>query len=81
MLLQDPEPTFKSEDNIETWKGFRADVWAAYGKIAKQGDRVGEKLGEFKNKLEKLCRPIIDHEYGKVPRKGILGRIVDGLGT
>jgi hypothetical protein len=36
MLLHDPEPQFRSEDNIETWNGFRADVWGAYGKLSRQ---------------------------------------------
>lgn len=80
MLLRDPEPTFKSQDNLETWNGFRADVWPAYGKVAKQGDKVGQKLSEFKAKMAGLCRPIIDREYGKVPRRGIVGRIADWLG-
>ena len=46
MLLRDPEPPFKSQDNAETWDRFRADVWPAYGKVAKGGDKVGQKLSE-----------------------------------
>jgi hypothetical protein len=56
MLLQDPEPTLKSQDNLETWNQFRADVWPAYGKLAKRGDQVGQKLSEFKKEMENLCR-------------------------
>jgi hypothetical protein len=80
MLLRDPEPTFKSEDNLETWKGFRADVWLGYGASAKQGDKVGLKLAEFKDKMERLCRPIINREYGKVLQRGVFGRIADWFG-
>jgi hypothetical protein len=80
MLLRDPEPTVKSQGNSETWNSFRADVWPAYGKLAKGGDKVGQKLSEFKTKMENLCRPIIDREYGKAPRKAVLGRITDWLG-
>lgn len=65
MLLQDPQPTHKSPDNIETWKGSRADVWSAYGSLAKQGDKVGNKLADFKAKLEGLCRPVVDRMYGR----------------
>jgi hypothetical protein len=55
MLYRNPEPDFKSSDNLETWNSFRADVWPAYGKLAK---------ADFKDRLEKLCRPVIDREYG-----------------
>ena len=73
MLLRDPEPTFRSEDNLKTWDRFRADIWDAYGPLAEGGDRVGEKLTEFRTRMEALCRPIIDREYGKVPRKPLDG--------
>jgi hypothetical protein len=79
MLLGDPEPTFKSQDNLETWNRFRADVWPAYGKVAKGGDQVGQKLSEFKTKMENLSRPIIDREYGKMSRKSVVGRVADWL--
>jgi len=69
MLLRDPQPTLKRQDNLETWNQFRADVWPAYGQLAKGGDKVGKKLSEFKSKMEKLCRPIINQEYGKSVRK------------
>ena len=65
MLYRNPEPDFKSSDNLETWNSFRADVWPAYGNLAKQGDQVGKKLSDFRERLEKLCRPVIDREYGR----------------
>lgn len=79
MLLREPEPSVKSRNNLETWDRFRADIWAEYGDRAKGGDKVGQKLSEFKTKMENLCRPIIDREYGKVPRKGVVGRVADWL--
>jgi hypothetical protein len=69
MLLRDPKPSVETPDNLETWNRFRADVWPTYGSRAKGGDRVGQKLSEFKTKMESLCRPIIDREYGKKLRK------------
>jgi len=72
MLLHDPEPTLKSQGNLETWDRFRADVWPAYGHVAKGGDEVGQMLSDFKGKMENLCRPIIDREYGRIsPYRGI----------
>jgi hypothetical protein len=63
MLLRDPFPTHQSEDNLKTWDRFRADVWPAYKDKVEGGDRVGQKLSEFIDKIEKKCRPIVDHEY------------------
>jgi hypothetical protein len=79
MLLRDPEPTDQSQANLETWNRFRADVWPAYGTMAKGGDQVGEKLSEFKTKMENLCRPIIDREYRREPREGIIGAVSDSM--
>jgi hypothetical protein len=75
ILLSDPQPPVGSESNVETWNGFRADVWPAYGGVAKQGDKVGKKLSEFREQIERLCRPIVDREYGKSPQRGLLRRI------
>jgi hypothetical protein len=67
MLYRDPEPIHKSADNLNTWKQFKADVWPAYGRLAPNGDLVGKKLTEFTERMEVLCRPIIDRQYGKQP--------------
>jgi hypothetical protein len=80
MLFRDPRPSVETPDNLETWNRFRADVWPAYGSRAKGGDRVGQKLSEFTGKMESLCRPIIDREYGKGSRKAVLGRMADWFG-
>lgn len=74
MLLRNPEPDYKSQDNIETWNSFRADVWPTYGRLAKGGDEVGNMLTEFTNKMEALCRPIIDRQY-ETPSQTIIGRL------
>lgn len=80
VLLQDPYPTNESPDNMKMWDQLRADVWPAWGRLQEGGDQVGQMLSEFKEKMENLCRPIIDHEYGKVLRKGIGGSFADWLG-
>ena len=80
MLLQDPEPTNQSPANLETWNRFRADIWPAYGNLAKGGDEVGQKLSEFKTRMENLCRPIIDREYRKgAARESILATVSDSI--
>jgi len=70
MLFHDPEPTFKSQDNLETWNRFRADVWPAYGSLAKGGDEVGEKLSEFKTRMEicvgRLSAANMEESHGRV---------------
>lgn len=80
MLFHDPYPTHSTADNLATWNQFRADVWEPYGKLAPEGDKVGKKLTDFRDRIEGLCRPIIDKNYGRTPRNGIFGRIADGLG-
>jgi hypothetical protein len=64
-LYRDPEPMHRSEDNLETWRRFRADVSPAFAKTTKGGDEVGRMLSDFKAKMEALCRPIIDRGYRK----------------
>jgi hypothetical protein len=81
MLLRDPEPTLRSEADNKTWDRCRADVWEAHGELAEGGDRVGQKLATFRTNMETLCRPIIDREYGKVPRKGIVERVGAWIGV
>ena len=68
MLLKCREPNVRTDLNIETWNRFRADIWPAYHVYAKDGDRVGRKLAEFRSEMENLCRPVIDHKVG-VPQK------------
>jgi hypothetical protein len=79
MLLNSPKPEYESKENLDTWERFRADVWSAQGAFAKGGDQVGQKLTEFRTRMEALCRPIIDRNYGKLPRKRLAERIRDML--
>jgi hypothetical protein len=80
MLFRDPHTSQPTKENLDTWNQFRADVWEAYGRLAPEGDRVGKKLTDFRDGIEALCRPVIDRNYGRTPRKGIMGGIADGLG-
>jgi hypothetical protein len=66
MLYHDPHPQVRSEENIRTWEKFRADVWDAYGAKVEGGDPIGKKLTGFREGIEKLCRPILDREYGMI---------------
>jgi hypothetical protein len=65
----------------ELYRQMEADIWTGVGDAAKtkEGDRVGRKLKEFQDGIEALCRPVIERGYGKVPRRGLMGGIVDGL--
>jgi hypothetical protein len=80
MLFHEPRPSVETPANLDTWNRFRADVWLMYESRAKGGDRVGQKLTEFREKMEGLCRPIIDHEYRTGPRRSIIGRVGDWFG-
>jgi hypothetical protein len=77
MLLQDPEPQNETKDNLEFRVSLRADVWAAYGKLAKKGDQVGKKLSDFRERIEGLCRPTINRAYVTTPSSTMFGSIAD----
>jgi hypothetical protein len=49
-------------------------VWPAYGKLAKDGDKVAAMLGQFRARLEKACRPSVDREYGPLLSRNIVER-------
>ena len=80
MLMRDPYPTYESEDNLETWEGFREDVWGGVAAAARHPDRGGKKLADFSEAIEKQCRPIVDQGFGKEPRKGAFGKTIDWIG-
>jgi hypothetical protein len=65
MLMRDPEPEHRSADNLRTWESFREDVWALEAQVNGRPDRVGSKLTDFRSQIEQLCRPIVDHEFGR----------------
>lgn len=75
MLYRDPE--YKTEGTRKTWEGFRADVWAGYGKALDRGDEVGKKLADFVAGMESLCRPIIDRQLEKGP--SLTARVLERL--
>lgn len=71
----------RASEDKELYDQMRADVWTGYGEGigTKEADRVGRKLQEFQKEIEKLCRPVIDRQFGKVPRSGLFGKIADGI--
>jgi hypothetical protein len=76
MLLRSPYPEVRTQDDVDTWDSFRADVWPTYGSHSKHGDRVGLKLSGFKEGIERLCRPIVNRELKQKPKgvfRGIFG--------
>jgi hypothetical protein len=56
----------------ERARKLRADVFASPGEI-KPEDAVGQKIREFQNRIEVLCRPIIDEEFGTAIRAPLPG--------
>lgn len=63
MLMDDPAPTTKSPENKDLWDNMRAAVWKSYGRLAKDGDKVGGMLTDFVQRIDLKCRPIVDREY------------------
>ena len=81
MLMHDPEPGHKTQDNLDTWESFREDCWAGLAAISKKrSDKVGKKLDDFRNGIESLCRPVVDRGFGRTSRTGVVGKSLDWLG-
>jgi hypothetical protein len=57
------EPDMEREEEREQWVEFRQCIWSSSGAIAKEGDKVGTKLEQFRTRIEELCRPIITKEF------------------
>lgn len=59
--VRNPAKGTPSEDP-EFWKQLRRDI-ADHGGFEKGRDRVGQKLEQFRTKLEELCRPIVERQH------------------
>lgn len=71
MLMRDPWPEYRTEDNKTTWEKFRTDVWGGdYGAEFDLQDTVGTKLEECRGTIEGICRPFLDRQYGKEKKPG-----------
>ena len=79
MLMRDPSPQVRTEDNTRTWEKFRTDVWAGYGAAMNVRDTVLEKLEECSRTVEAICRPAVDRQFGRGNR-GRVGRILSWFG-
>jgi hypothetical protein len=76
MLMRDPHPTNATEENKKLWDRLQCDVWPAWGQVAGRTDEVAIKLGDFRKRMEDLCRPIIDRDFAKDPRLSYFRRRV-----
>jgi hypothetical protein len=56
------------DHNEAFYEQCRRDIWEV-GDFQREKDKVGQRLIEFRSRMEKLCRPIIDREYGRKPRR------------
>jgi hypothetical protein len=56
------------EHNEAFYEQCRRDIWDV-GDFQREKDKVGQRLVEFRNRMEKLCRPIVDKEYRRTERK------------
>ena len=52
------------QDARERMRQLRRVIFASKGKIEAQ-DKVGQKVLEFKRRIEALCRPIVDQTFGR----------------
>ncbi len=70
MLMRDPVPEVRTDDNKKTWDKFRTDVWAGYSEVTELRDTVSEKLEQCTKSIEAICRPALDRQFGKKTRTG-----------
>ena len=47
MLMRDPSPQVRTEDNTRTWEKFRTDVW---GRLRCSDERAGYGVGKIEKK-------------------------------
>jgi len=52
----------ETQEDRKLWVSARQDIFSSNGASAKDGDRVGKKLEDFRSKIEALCRPFVDRE-------------------
>lgn len=64
VIEHDPSDT-EARDRMRKW---RADIFASSGEVRPE-DEVGQKVVEFQARIEALCRPIVDAEFGSARRK------------
>ena len=72
-------PDEKTDHYRELLAQCRRNIWNQ-GEHEKEKDLVGKSLGEFRSRMEGLCRPIIDRNYGIVSQSGIFRRACNYLG-
>jgi hypothetical protein len=59
---------------------LRRVIFASKGKI-EAGDKVGQKVLEYKSRIEGLCRPIVDQTFGrKGKQKSLVTRLFGAIG-
>jgi hypothetical protein len=72
-LLYGARKEIETASELLVWHrdGLNPESKARYRKIAfdygtPADDAVGQKLADFKNRIEKLCRPVLDRKYSRV---------------
>ena len=49
----------------ELWLQLRRDILSSTDATTNDGDEVGQKLENFRTRIEELCRPIVDRELSR----------------
>jgi hypothetical protein len=64
--MKEPEASIPAERDLLVQ--LRRDIWSSTGEAAKEENKVGTKLEDFRTRIEALCRPLIDRELGGATR-------------
>jgi hypothetical protein len=65
MLYNHVDDLSVSDPDKSLWQQLRADLCGAEGQFAPEGDRIGKQLIAFKQGIELVCRPVVEHQVGK----------------
>lgn len=66
-----------NEDTQKLRAQQRADLFALEAPLAEEGNRVGVKLLSFGDRMEALCRPIVERGYRQ--ESGLIHRLLGGV--
>ncbi len=61
------EPPLNTEDNRKLSTQLRNDLWG----ISRETDRVEKSLEDFRKGVERMCKPVVDREFGRNRERGL----------
>ncbi len=70
MLMQEGDYRQMDDTTRQLYEKMRRDIWDHQDSQSEK-DTIGKRLNDFKEKMERLCRPILDKEYARALRNAL----------